>query len=45
VTISGVLLDQSQRADSHILTMQRGNSIFVGQAAGRGGHIEGALHP
>jgi PAS domain S-box-containing protein len=31
VTLSGVLLDQSQRADYRVLTMQRGNSIFVGQ--------------
>jgi PAS domain S-box-containing protein len=33
VTLSGVLLDQSQRADYRVLTMQRGNSIFVGQLA------------
>jgi PAS domain-containing protein len=35
VTISGLLLDQSQRADYRILTMLRGNSIFVGQIASR----------
>jgi signal transduction histidine kinase/CheY-like chemotaxis protein len=35
VTIGGLLLDQSQRAGYRILTMQRGNSIFVGQMANK----------
>ena len=35
VTISGLLLDQSQRADYRVLTMQRGNYIFIGQIASR----------
>jgi signal transduction histidine kinase/CheY-like chemotaxis protein len=35
VTISGLLLDQSQRADERILTMQRGDVIFTGQIARR----------
>lgn len=35
VRISGFLLDQSQRADDRILTMQRGGVIFAGQIARR----------
>jgi signal transduction histidine kinase/DNA-binding response OmpR family regulator len=35
VRISGLLLDQSQHADDHILTMQRGGIIFAAQIARR----------
>jgi PAS domain S-box-containing protein len=35
VTISGLLLDQSQRADDRVLAMQRGDLIFSAQMSGR----------
>ena len=35
VTVGGLLLDQSQRADNRILTMQRGDVVFAAQVARR----------